>query len=102
MPDDRRPLTAAPDSGAAAAAASDHAVSRAVPLPEVPRLMAGKRGLIMGVANDRSIAWGIAQSVSGQGARLPSERRYAARARSMAHGVDIAAALHRDILALLD
>ncbi len=24
-------------------------------------LMAGKRGLIMGVANDRSLAWGIAQ-----------------------------------------
>ncbi len=25
-----------------------------------PRIMVGKRGLIMGVANDRSIAWGIA------------------------------------------
>jgi len=33
-------------------------------------LMAGKRGLIMGVANDRSIAWGIAQAVAGQGAQL--------------------------------
>jgi len=33
-------------------------------------LMAGKRGLIMGVANDRSIAWGIARAVSGQGAEL--------------------------------
>jgi len=32
--------------------------------------MAGKRGLIMGVANDRSIAWGIAQSLSNQGAEL--------------------------------
>jgi len=32
--------------------------------------MAGKRGLIMGVANDRSIAWGIASRVHGQGARL--------------------------------
>jgi enoyl-[acyl-carrier protein] reductase I len=32
--------------------------------------MAGKRGLIMGVANDRSIAWGIAQSLSAQGAEL--------------------------------
>jgi len=32
--------------------------------------MAGKRGLIMGVANDRSIAWGIAQSVSNHGADL--------------------------------
>jgi enoyl-[acyl-carrier protein] reductase I len=33
-------------------------------------LMAGKRGLIMGVANDRSIAWGIAQSLHAQGAEL--------------------------------
>jgi len=32
--------------------------------------MAGKRGLIMGVANDRSIAWGIAQSLSAHGADL--------------------------------
>jgi len=32
--------------------------------------MAGKRGLIMGVANDRSIAWGIAQSLSAHGAEL--------------------------------
>jgi len=32
--------------------------------------MAGKRGLIIGVANDRSIAWGIAQAVYGQGAEL--------------------------------
>ncbi len=33
-------------------------------------LMAGKRGLIMGVANDRSIAWGIARALHGQGAEL--------------------------------
>ena len=33
-------------------------------------LMAGKRGLIMGVANDRSIAWGIAQACHEQGAEL--------------------------------
>ncbi len=32
--------------------------------------MAGKRGLIMGVANDRSIAWGIASKLHGQGAKL--------------------------------
>jgi enoyl-[acyl-carrier protein] reductase I len=32
--------------------------------------MAGKRGLIMGVANERSIAWGIARVVAGQGAKL--------------------------------
>ncbi len=33
-------------------------------------LMAGKRGLIMGVANDRSIAWGIAKAVASHGAEL--------------------------------
>ena len=33
-------------------------------------IMAGKRGLIMGVANDRSIAWGIAQSLAVHGAEL--------------------------------
>jgi len=33
-------------------------------------LMQGKRGLIMGVANDRSIAWGIAKAVAAQGAEL--------------------------------
>jgi enoyl-[acyl-carrier protein] reductase I len=32
--------------------------------------MAGKRGLIMGVANDRSLAWGIAKSLASQGAEL--------------------------------
>ena len=34
------------------------------------QLMSGKRGLIMGVANDHSIAWGIAQAVAAQGAEL--------------------------------
>lgn len=33
-------------------------------------LMAGKRGLIMGLANDKSIAWGIAKAVAEQGAEL--------------------------------
>jgi enoyl-[acyl-carrier protein] reductase I len=33
-------------------------------------LMKGKRGLVMGVANDRSIAWGIARVLHGQGAEL--------------------------------
>jgi enoyl-[acyl-carrier protein] reductase I len=33
-------------------------------------IMAGKRGLIMGVANNRSIAWGIAKSCAAQGAEL--------------------------------
>lgn len=33
-------------------------------------LMAGKSGLIMGVANDHSIAWGVARTLAAQGARL--------------------------------
>jgi enoyl-[acyl-carrier protein] reductase I len=33
-------------------------------------LMAGKRGLIMGVANDRSLAWGIAKAIAEQGGEL--------------------------------
>jgi enoyl-[acyl-carrier protein] reductase I len=33
-------------------------------------LMAGKRGLIMGLANDRSLAWGIARAIREQGAEM--------------------------------
>ena len=33
-------------------------------------LMAGKRGLIMGLANDKSLAWGIAQRLKAEGAEL--------------------------------
>jgi len=33
-------------------------------------LMAGKRGLIMGIANERSLAWGIARAAAGHGAEL--------------------------------
>src|SRR6185312_10926211 len=33
-------------------------------------LMAGKRGIVMGVANDHSIAWGIAQMLASQGATI--------------------------------
>src|SRR5262245_12656984 len=34
------------------------------------QLMQGKRGLIMGVANDHSIAWGIARTLAAHGATL--------------------------------
>ena len=33
-------------------------------------LMNGKKGLIMGVANERSIAWGISQKLAEAGAEL--------------------------------
>ena len=36
----------------------------------MPGLLEGKRGLVMGVANDRSIAWGIAKALAAQGAEL--------------------------------
>ena len=40
--------------------------------PVIPTgtLMKGKRGLVMGVANDRSIAWGITQYLAAQGAEI--------------------------------
>jgi len=39
-------------------------------MPEAAGLMRGKRGLIMGVANSRSIAWGIAKACRAHGADL--------------------------------
>ena len=36
----------------------------------MPQLMDGKRGLVMGVANDHSIAWGIARTLAAHGASL--------------------------------
>ena len=33
-------------------------------------ILAGKKGLIMGVANERSAAWGIAEAAAAQGAEL--------------------------------
>jgi enoyl-[acyl-carrier protein] reductase I len=39
-------------------------------MPETPGLMRGKRGLILGVANNRSIAWGIAKACRAHGADL--------------------------------
>ena len=39
-------------------------------MADIGALMHGKRGLIMGVANDRSIAWGISQALALHGAEL--------------------------------
>ncbi|MDE2228620.1 MAG: enoyl-ACP reductase FabI [Alphaproteobacteria bacterium] len=39
-------------------------------MTDVKSLMAGKRGLVMGVANERSIAWAIARAVHAHGAEL--------------------------------
>ena len=39
-------------------------------MSESPALMAGRRGLVMGVANERSIGWGIARTLAAHGAQL--------------------------------
>ena len=44
----------------------DAAVISAIP----PRLMEGRRGLVMGVANNHSIAWGIARTLAEHGAQI--------------------------------
>src|SRR5262245_65503751 len=39
-------------------------------MSEAGELMAGKRGVVFGVANNRSIAWGITKAVTDQGAEV--------------------------------
>ena len=39
-------------------------------MPEISGLMRGKRGLVIGVANQRSLAWGIAKACRSHGAEL--------------------------------
>ncbi len=51
---------------------------------------------------DQARAERLFQAITGQGARLPSARRFKAREHSLAHGVQIPAALYRDVQALLD
>lgn len=46
-------------------------------------LMTGKSGLVMGVANDHSIAWGIARSLSAQGAEIAFTYQGDAQARRL-------------------
>ena len=63
------------------------------------RLMAGRRGLIMGVANDHSIAWGIAQALHAQGAQLAFTYQGEALGRRVA---PLAAKLDSDIVLSCD
>src|ERR1700737_910265 len=65
-----RTLSAAPDASGGTGPSGSSSVSKTAALPDVPKLMAGKGGLGMGVANERSIAWGIAQALHGAGAEL--------------------------------
>jgi len=64
-----------------------------IPTPRTG-ILAGKRGLVMGVANSRSIAWGIAKAAHDQGAELaftyqgePLERRVRPLAADLASHV---------------
>jgi enoyl-[acyl-carrier protein] reductase I len=63
-------------------------------------LMAGKRGLIMGVANDHSIAWGIAKELAAQGAQMAFTYQGAAferRVRPLAESVGAEIVLPADV-----
>lgn len=63
-------------------------------------LLKGKRGLVMGVANDRSIAWGIAKYAAAQGAELAFTYQGEAlekRVRPLAESVDSPLVLPCDV-----
>ena len=63
-------------------------------------LLSGRRGLIMGVANNRSIAWGIAQALRAQGAELAfnyQTEKLRGRVEKMAAELDSDIALPLDV-----
>lgn len=63
-------------------------------------LMAGKRGLVLGVANDHSIAWGIAARLADQGAELAftfQDDSIAKRVRPLAESVGSAIIMPADV-----
>ncbi len=69
-------------------------------MTETQPLLAGKRGLIMGVANDRSIAWGIASMAQSQGAELAftyQGEALAKRVRPLAESVGSELVLQCDV-----
>jgi enoyl-[acyl-carrier protein] reductase I len=71
-----------------------------MPVTERGAIMAGRRGLVMGVANDRSIAWGIASALAGQGAELAFTYQGEAlgrRVRPLAESVDSRIVLPCDV-----
>ena len=62
-------------------------------------LMKGRRGLVMGVANERSIAWGIAQAMAAEGAELAFTHQGEAFGRRVA---PLAASVGSDMLLDVD
>ena len=65
----------------------------------MPQLMQGKRGLVMGVANERSIAWGIASALAAEGAELAFSYQGEAFGKRLA---PLAASVGSDILVDVD
>ena len=69
-------------------------------MTEATAIMAGKRGLIMGVANDHSIAWGIAETLSRHGAELAftyQDETFGKRVRPLAQSVGASLVLPCDV-----
>lgn len=67
--------------------------------PPAP-LMQGKRGLVMGVANDHSIAWGIARTLAAQGAEMAftyQGESFGKRVRPLAESVGSSLVLPADV-----
>src|SRR5579863_3181299 len=68
--------------------------------PPAGALMRGKRGLVMGVANDHSIAWGIAKAVAAQGAELAftfQNDSLAKRVKPLAHSLGASLVMPCDV-----
>ncbi len=66
----------------------------------MPDLMRGKRGLVMGVANEKSIAWGIAKALANEGAELAftyQGEAFGQRLRPLAESVGSSLVLPADV-----
>ena len=64
-------------------------------------VLAGKRGLVMGIANDHSIAWGIAKTAREQGAELAITYQgegFGRRVRPLAESLDASVIVPADVL----
>ena len=64
-------------------------------------VLAGKRGLVMGIANDHSIAWGIAKAAREQGAALAITYQgegFGRRVRPLAESLDASVIVPADVL----
>jgi enoyl-[acyl-carrier protein] reductase I len=80
--------------------ASKPHVASATRLPATGTLMEGKRGLVMGVANDHSIAWGIARAAAAQGAELAftyQSESFSKRVAPLAESVGAATLVECDV-----